>query len=63
MKREEVKALFEAEEERFKNSWLKKATQPVDETVFKEWIIAQIAAMSAAIKCLRAEARKSKGKK
>lgn len=63
MKRDEVKALFEQEQERFKNDWLSKASRLGDEKVFQEWVIAQIAAMSAAIKRLKAEARKSKGKK
>ena len=63
MKRDEVKALFEQEHERFKNDWLSKANRQTDEKSFQDWIIAQIAAMSAAIKRLKAEARKSKGKK
>jgi hypothetical protein len=66
----EVKALFQAEHDRFKQDWFVKIRRQIimspdgsEERVFQEWVIAQMAAMSAAIKRLMIEARKNKGKK
>ena len=70
MRPEEVQALFLAEQERFKQDWFVKMRRQiimspdgVESRVFQEWVIAQMAAMSAAIKRLMVEAKKHKGHK